>query len=572
MEGGMDSSPSLLPLVIGVTGHRDLRPEDTSDLQRSVATVLDEITAKLAGVPVVLLSPLAEGADRLVARVALDRQIALHVPLPMPIAEYETTFVDEASRKEFRELLERAEEVFEVAASELPAEWRTEASGNVRDEAYAAVGAYVVRHSQILVALWNGVDSGLAAGTDSVVRWALEGWTIGLERGAPGLDRGETALVAQIITPRVSDERTDGRPLAIRYRLPRDVTDLEQAWSTLRETCERLRSFNRDATRLAEDIPPGSASRPLLDEAASARLSTGLRRSLELFRSADTLAIRYQRRSGHTITILFVGVLLAVASFEAYSHVFTEKLPLLAAYTILLAVAFTVYGVARSREIEPRYLEYRALAEGLRVQIFWRLAGVGECVADHYLRRHRREVQWIRVAILAAGSAPEPRAVDPAVMHGRLEIVRSQWVEAQRNFYRRGAVRSGRQREYWELAARIAFWMAVILAVAELIVRTTLPAGGIDFHLMHGVIALALVIAGLARGWSEKKGFGALARRYGAMDSVFANADRQLERALREARIDDVQKLLREVGREALAENAEWLLLLRDHPLEVPGA
>lgn len=567
----MDSLPSLLPLVIGVSGHRDLRPEDVEGLERGVTIILDEITETLPDLPVVLLSPLADGADRLVARLGLARGFALRVPLPMPIAEYETTFVDDASRKEFRELLERAEEVFEVAVSEVPDEWRTEARGNVRDEAYSAAGAYVVRHSQILIALWNGLDSGLAAGTGSVVRWALEGWTTGFERGAPGLDRGETALVAQLITPRRSNERTDGQPLAIRYRLPRDVTELDQAWSTLRATCERLRAFNRDATRLAATPGAAAASRPLLDDTVAATLSPGLRRSLALFHAADALAIRYQRFSGRTIATLFVGALLAVGAFEAYSHVFTELLPLLAAYAVLLAAAFALYGIARSREIEPRYLEYRALAEGLRVQIIWRLAGVGECVADQYLRRHRSEVQWIRIAILASGSAPEPRTGDASITRARIGVARERWVGAQREFYQRGAARSRHRRERWERAARIAFWLAVTVAMGELLVRATLRPEGFDFHLVHGGIALALVIAGLARGWSEKKGFAALARRYEAMATVFAGADRQIERASHEARVEDVQKLLREVGREALAENAEWLLLLRDHPMEVPG-
>ncbi len=35
-----------------------------------------------------------------------------------------------------------------------------------------------------------------------------------------------------------------------------------------------------------------------------------------------------------------------------------------------------VAGVAKRREWHRKYIDYRALAEGLRVQSFWRLAGI----------------------------------------------------------------------------------------------------------------------------------------------------------------------------------------------------
>jgi len=42
--------------------------------------------------------------------------------------------------------------------------------------------------------------------------------------------------------------------------------------------------------------------------------------------------------------------------------------------------------------------------EGLRVQLFWNLAGLSDEVADHYLRQQRTELEWIRNAIRGSGS------------------------------------------------------------------------------------------------------------------------------------------------------------------------
>jgi hypothetical protein len=100
-----------LPLVIGVTGHRDLRDEDIPLLKTSVKAIFDRLeefinpdrpldrlrrmvsgTAKknAGATPMVVLSSLAEGADQLVAQVALEKGLHLVAPLPLPLEEYAT--------------------------------------------------------------------------------------------------------------------------------------------------------------------------------------------------------------------------------------------------------------------------------------------------------------------------------------------------------------------------------------------------------------------------------------------------------------------------------------------------
>jgi len=70
-------------VLIGVTGHRDLRSEDEPALRAAVGGVLDGIARELPHSPLRLLTPLAEGSDRLVAEEALARGFGLIVPLLM---------------------------------------------------------------------------------------------------------------------------------------------------------------------------------------------------------------------------------------------------------------------------------------------------------------------------------------------------------------------------------------------------------------------------------------------------------------------------------------------------------
>jgi hypothetical protein len=197
----MSTSPP--PLVISVTGHRDLRPEDVPTLEELVRAIVAGAAGERPHSPLVVLSPLAEGADRLVARVAMSLGARLIVPLPLPRALYEQDFESDTSRAEFRALIDAAESVFElpIVAGNTPQ--GIAEPGEQRNRQYAEVGAYVAGHSQVFLALWDGVTYGVAdkpGGTAEVVRFRLE--------GAPGHDDAAVSslpgrgTVHHVVTPR----------------------------------------------------------------------------------------------------------------------------------------------------------------------------------------------------------------------------------------------------------------------------------------------------------------------------------------------------------------------------------
>src|SRR5215472_6259161 len=105
-----------LPLVIGVTGHRDLQPQVHAAIAGQVREVLLHFKTAYPNTPLMLLSPLAEGADRLVAEVALESAIGarLMAPLPMTREIYQRDFKTADSRAEFARLLDAAAQVLEM--------------------------------------------------------------------------------------------------------------------------------------------------------------------------------------------------------------------------------------------------------------------------------------------------------------------------------------------------------------------------------------------------------------------------------------------------------------------------
>jgi hypothetical protein len=182
--------------VFGVSGHRDALIEDFPELARQIQTVFDRFRLAHPNACFELLSPLAEGADRMAAEVALQTGIQLGVPMPMNQAEYERDFITAKSLREFRRLLATAASVFEVS------------SGETDDRAakYAAVGDYIARRSHVLILLWDGEHNEKLGGT-AWVKERREHWVNLSKSGGISPPVFGYAGMIQIVTPRRSSHR-----------------------------------------------------------------------------------------------------------------------------------------------------------------------------------------------------------------------------------------------------------------------------------------------------------------------------------------------------------------------------
>lgn len=145
-------------ITVAITGHRDMI--ETKELREKVSSFFDDVIQKSK--ELTLLSPLAEGADRFVAKIFLEKQkehkhLSLVVPMPFSKERYLKDF-DEASQKEFFELLDKANDSFSVP--------------NLGNSGYVTLGRYIVDSSDILLALWDGTYNGKAGGTGDVVEYS----------------------------------------------------------------------------------------------------------------------------------------------------------------------------------------------------------------------------------------------------------------------------------------------------------------------------------------------------------------------------------------------------------------
>jgi len=479
-----------------------------------------------------------------------------------------------------------------------------------RLEAYEAVGRYIASHSQVMLALWDGHPSNKPGGTSVFVEWRRAHT---YHRGQPPLrpDPIASGPILHVRTPRLSVTNID-RPLEVDWLYPvcaMSVVDLlepeDEGKTTSREFYDGLMKRQDDynayiasSQSRQREIHKQSVNAIPLD-AGPVGISRASRRLLHAHAAADTLALANQRHTLHTLNLLCGLVLIAVVLYELVSHILHPHASpysgLLGGFSLLLLAAVCLLLRARRRLFQAHYQDCRALAEGLRVQFFWSVAGIPESVASHYLN-HARELGWIRSAL--HGSACLAHAT--AALQPDFSFIRDHWLENQYAYFARKLPEEIRQRHRWEVCKNLFLGASIVLALLGALV----VSGGIrDWFQPHSVVpspadagasisvrhhapaweswllagvGMTLVLSAMAHFYGEKRAFAAHEHQYRPIRDLHAEAmrrfdliqsDPSLSESERQSRLQD---LLRELGSNALAENAEWLSAHRERPLEVP--
>jgi len=258
-------------------------------------------------------------------------------------------------------------------------------------------------------------------------------------------------------------------------------------------------------------------------------------------------------------------------------------------YILSVAAIFIFYFFyVRRRDDQRRYQDYRAMAEGLRVQIYWRLAGLTNSAADHYLSKQRSELDWIRGALRDVDVLDEISAspADMGVACDRVRLVRENWVKDQwkffvgvpreqqsgkRPFWRRawewiravdiardyeGKARA-RLDERWAIAAR---WADFALIPCVFLAYALARAFAGPQHLVIIGLAVLVLILALVGVYAKIRAFAAHAKQYARMGNFFQNAHHYLDAMLARdvCDLNAARGLLKELGEEALVENGDW--------------
>jgi hypothetical protein len=397
-------SHPALGLRLGVTGHRKLPVADMALLDKTVGKILDAIDATMITFandrtlhrfyqktkPVLrVISPLATGADRLVAHQAVARQWLLSVPLPFPQQEYENDFPE--SVDEFRSLLARAKAIGEV----VELDGRREAEG----AAYFEAGHFVLRHSDVLIAVWDGLEAAGEGGTGEIVETALRLGlpVIHIQSAAPHdvkllfdppHDEGERSLTIEEVVRLIVLPAWPAASKGLTHTRHHHKAAEAYLWNEPEGVCvdsddpSRSGLKSTPSTWLGSVFPllqrclAGADAAPVATPELSRPASVASRAAetyVAHFQRADALATHYANKHRSAFVLIYLlGSISLVAAFTAQflRKMTFGKLALDACATCveLVALSFVVILVLTElrRRWRERWLDYRTLAEQFR--------------------------------------------------------------------------------------------------------------------------------------------------------------------------------------------------------------
>ncbi|HET9137216.1 MAG TPA: hypothetical protein VFO76_11300 [Candidatus Kapabacteria bacterium] len=560
-----------LPIVIGLTGHRDLQPEDIIPLKQSIERIYRDMLDRFPSTPLTVLSSLAEGADRIGAEVALELGLDLICPLPLDPDLYRMDFQTEASREEFDRYLAAAHSWFALPLVEGATAEGVKQYGYERDLQYAQVGAYHAQHSQIMIALWDGQVLDSIGGTGKVVNYKLQGVPKIFGRTQSPLDPVETGPVYHILTPRVMNPEVHGVPYEIKKYYPRGYGTDEDAEMAFQKIFDQIDLFNADTIKLAAHLvkekPQGEAW--LYGDLPKENFSIELLSILDHYSTADCLASYYQRYTKRAFLFVFGFVLCAAVFFDLYAHLFHDVQEVLIGYLGSLLASYLWFSYAKKKHYQTKYLDYRALAEGLRVQFFWRYMGLKHTAGDYYIRKQKSEMDWIRYAMRTA-ALPKGDTVgsefDDTRIAERTKAVMHSWVVDQAKYYPKALKRDHHKLHRLEKAINAFFYIGVGLVIVMLFIE--LPHELKDLFVVAA--GLAPILAALFGAYIERNALVGHIKQYERMEGLFHQAKDYLTDVIASGNYSEASEFIFELGTEALAESGDWMLLHRDRPIEMP--
>lgn len=570
MQPASPSDPRVF-LSIGLTAHRDLVPEQEPALRVAVRQFFFQLRSDFPELPLRLISALAEGGDELVAEEALALGIELVVPLPMPQDEYERDFVELDALARFRHLLSQARVRVLPLARGITAE-DIATRGESRNQQYAQLGMFISSHCQLLLALWDGNPSDAPGGTAQVVEFHLR-------NVMPDLS------VAQVAPNLLADDDGD---LVYHVRCSRRLAAsapaaaLHVQWLTLAGTytIERgvpehyshvfgqMEMLNRDMARNARAI--ASCASPLFDDTIPGELPPITSGVESLFRAADWLAIHFQRRVRFSLLCTHGIAALMGLAFILFSNISANRF-FVGAFLALFLIGLLLTMIGRQRQWQRKYLDYRGLAEGLRVQLYWRMAGVetppnSSLGYDSFLQKQDVELSWIRHAMRGTSlMRDEPFQPDSRWLSWVVE----HWIGdrkgsgGQLQYYRLGTLRHEKAFQWTTRLGEVALaggllgGVTLLLGNEGMVVRMQQP-----LLLAMGMLPL---LAGIREAYSYKKADKELIKQFRFMSRLFESCSERLQHAKSEA---ETRQLLLALGRACMEEHAKWILLHRERPLK----
>ncbi|WP_178861415.1 hypothetical protein [Thiomicrorhabdus cannonii] len=499
-----------IPLLVGVVGHRKVLKEYQGPIKQEISTQIDQLVelASKQHTEVFIVTSLAEGSDRLAAELAIEKKLKLVVPLPKDEHDYKRDFPSSV-------------EEYEFLASASIKKFVTEGSGV---NSYDNSSRWIAKHCQIVIAVWDGsFDDVKPGGTSHTVdlRVSLNKQEHSLENIA-----GYLGPVLHISCPKQSGEVLQKTV----WIWPEGASKL-----SISEYLQPVFYFNTGVLNLDSEKLITSLNYLSVENHLNSMIAT-------TFAQADVYAMDLQKKY---IVNLALTILTALSGYAIQQTVSNWVGALSSSLLITFALVMIVF--ANRRRYLTTYLEYRGLAEVLRISYFWKVSGIKHVPTDRFLNHHWGHLSWIRNTINALW-------IDDNIRND-IELAKKDWIDDQLNYYQEQQSKLQETAGKWNTFSLIMFIASMFLAWLSFLI----PNYSDSLISWSGVF---LLLSAAVNHYVHVRAFEAHALRYKAITTPF----RWAKDMWNYSSYQEKQKIVNELGSEAAAEISNWLETHRTRP------
>jgi hypothetical protein len=354
---------SKLPYIIGVVGHRNIVEESKEDASNHFEKILKRYKTKYPNTPILVVTSLAEGADQLIAEVAIKVEgVFLGVLIPMSIEKYLETFSSDSAREEFNKFCAKAIFVRDTSIDMVYEDNSDAFRSNTRE---------LSNNADLLIALWDGIASNQVGGTSDTLYYKLK-----------KIHRPKN------LTDVALNQKEFGSAIVIPVSRTGDQTKL------VKKVPYSLKPVSLEETSIDEASDLLAVSKHNWNKLKFESQSPSLTYSEILTKNALSLAEKMRKKFIVALLVILTSSFLTIVAIEIQSRS-TSKI--ISVATILVALsAFVIYQIVTKLEIKDKYHQFQAVAEAGEIQQLWSKVGIPEDVSDYFLTGINSSFDWMR--------------------------------------------------------------------------------------------------------------------------------------------------------------------------------
>jgi len=411
----------------------------------------------------------------------------------------------------------------------------------------------VANSSLILLALWDG-EEGQKGGTADIVNYKRRGDEADIARSTFEYDGSVFVLPC-------SRKKNPGQIPEIQKQEPELSLTTILKDSSIAETLEKIEEINSDTLKISEKAKERSQNYLITNPE---KLDDPQNSILNFYSVLDVLSVQFHKNYARTVIWLFTTGLFIVMSLGIYTNLWLNRIVLSFAI-LLIVVAGIFYFYSTITKDHSKYLYNRTLAEALRIQFYWNIAGIDQNVSDYILRIHRKEFTWIEHFLSSIYGITYN---NKSITSGAISYLTANWVKNQADFFESSINKMKHKLSQYHIISNSSFIAAFALLLSIFFLEKFYVINNY-MNYLQVIIGTLLSIFALIRAYIQIKGYDQLLNQYELMNVLYQKAEVKINKVISNLQEADEQhaylkELFFVIGKEALIENGNWYLILKE--------